>query len=161
MGVPLIAKILYYILLFFVGLAFGYTVGETLFTPVRADSASRVEEIIKFNAAKHNFDPLLIKAIIVVESRGNPRTVGKHGEIGLMQVHPKWHPLVSFDVQKNIEVGVEHLAYVREKCRKRYPELTYIVCYNNGHNRTVKHPHLHPYYKNVMTVYEHLTNGKK
>lgn len=120
-----------------------------------------VSEIIEVVSAKHNIDPLLVKAIIVVESRGNPYMIGSQGEVGLMQIHPRWHRNVTAEIRGNIELGVSYLAHVRERCRDRYPGLTWLVCYNNGPNRTVEDPANTKYYKKVMTVYEHLTNGQK
>lgn len=41
--------------------------------------------------AKYNICPELLEAIIERESSGNPNAVGADGDIGLMQVVPKWH----------------------------------------------------------------------
>ena len=41
--------------------------------------------------AKYNICPELLEAIIEQESSGNPNSVGVDGDIGLMQVIPKWH----------------------------------------------------------------------
>ena len=43
-------------------------------------------------ACDYGLDPDIIKAIIEVESGGDPEAVGDDGEaIGLMQIHPAWH----------------------------------------------------------------------
>ena len=47
---------------------------------------NRFDAIIGATAARHNVDPLLIKAMVWHESRFRPLAQGKDGEIGLMQV---------------------------------------------------------------------------
>lgn len=49
---------------------------------------TRFAEEIKEAAAKHGLDSRLVRALIYEESRFRPGTVGKAGEIGLMQVMP-------------------------------------------------------------------------
>jgi soluble lytic murein transglycosylase-like protein len=36
------------------------------------------------------------------ESGGNPLAVGAAGELGLFQIHPRWHPDATTDVAGNI-----------------------------------------------------------
>ncbi|MCG6909703.1 MAG: lytic transglycosylase domain-containing protein [Deltaproteobacteria bacterium] len=68
------------------------------------------ERIINQAATTHKVDPALIKAIIMAESRYNPRAVSKRGAIGLMQLMPvtaKWLGVEdSFDPEENINGGV-------------------------------------------------------
>lgn len=46
-----------------------------------------------FKAGKqHNVDPLLVLAIIAVESRFNPISESQAGALGLTQAMPEWHP---------------------------------------------------------------------
>ena len=68
-------------------------------------------------------DPLLILAVIAVESRFNPVAESVMGAKGLMQVIPRYHPdkfnplggeKVAFDLQANIVVGAKILKeYIR------------------------------------------------
>ncbi len=55
--------------------------------PVDKKYGAYCEEI----GAKYNICPELLEAIIEQESSGNPNAVGVDGDIGLMQVIPKWH----------------------------------------------------------------------
>ncbi|MCC6194524.1 MAG: transglycosylase SLT domain-containing protein, partial [Burkholderiales bacterium] len=41
--------------------------------------------------ARHNLDPMLILAVIAVESRFNPFAASEQGALGLMQVVPRFH----------------------------------------------------------------------
>ena len=52
--------------------------------------------------AQHSVDPLLILAVMAVESRYNPVAESNMGAKGLMQVIPKWHP------EKLLDHGGEH-----------------------------------------------------
>ena len=72
------------------------------------DHRKVVQELIEMNHP----DPRLVKAIIHVESKGNPKAVSHKGAIGLMQVMPasgmhyagmEKHDL--FEIDKNIQAG--------------------------------------------------------
>lgn len=62
--------------------------------------------------------PEMIQAIIEQESDGNPGAVGAAGEIGLMQIYPRYHVERSqrlnvydlFEPEGNILVGADYLA---------------------------------------------------
>ena len=71
---------------------------------------SKVSEV----AHRDSFDPLLLLALICVESSFNPYAESNAGAQGLMQVIPKWHPekmaahgedASLLDVTTNISVG--------------------------------------------------------
>ena len=68
------------------------------------------EQIINRAASTHEVDPHLIKAIIMAESRYNPRAVSKRGARGLMQLMPVTAKSLgvedSFDPEENINGGV-------------------------------------------------------
>ena len=68
------------------------------------------EHIIKRAATTHQVDPDLIKAIIMAESRYNPKAVSKRGARGLMQLMPVTAKSLgvedSFDPEDNINGGV-------------------------------------------------------
>src|SRR3972149_7526125 len=51
----------------------------------------RVEigQAVSRHSAANGLDPMLVMAVIVVESGGNPRAVGPQGAAGLMQVMPR------------------------------------------------------------------------
>jgi soluble lytic murein transglycosylase-like protein len=70
---------------------------------------------------------LLVDAIIQIESNGNPRMVGRHGERGLMQIRAgTWRDMTTrlfgrplpfdraFEPELNRRVGTAYLAYLQE-----------------------------------------------
>lgn len=76
-----------------------------------------------YHAALHELDPLLVTAVISVESDFNPRAVSPKGARGLMQIMPEtaqWAAtqmkLAEFDVERlfdpdvNVAIGVWYLA---------------------------------------------------
>lgn len=73
-------------------------------------------QIISVYSAKHKLPPKLVRAVIHVESRGNPRAVSKAGCLGLMQIHPKFHYCKNyFDPEENIAKGCQLLAGYKKK----------------------------------------------
>lgn len=66
----------------------------------------------------YNICPELLEAIIEAESGGDPDAVGQAGEIGLMQIYPRYHVERSqrlnvydlFEPEGNILVGADYLA---------------------------------------------------
>jgi soluble lytic murein transglycosylase-like protein len=100
-------------------------VGDYLARRYRVSSEMTTEVVAKAHAigAELKLDPLLILAVISVESRFNPVAESVMGAKGLMQVIPRYHsdkfePLggekVAFDPQVNILVGAKILKeYIR------------------------------------------------
>ncbi|MBX3686863.1 MAG: transglycosylase SLT domain-containing protein [Rhodocyclaceae bacterium] len=84
------------------------------------------------------FDPLLIVAIMAVESSFNPRAVSQVGAQGLMQVMPKYHQdklgarrgkkNALFDPEFNVKVGTQ----VLHEGLSRYGSLPRALQYYNG-----------------------------
>ena len=77
----------------------------------------------------------LVDAIIQIESNGNPRKVGRHGERGLMQLKSgTWRDMTvrlfgqplsfdqAFDPAMNRRVGVAYLAFLQENLLPRQTE---------------------------------------
>lgn len=131
-----------------------YLFGSFLATVARADGVPtpEIKQAIILASTKYQVEPELIAAVIEVESKFNPNAVGTHGEIGLMQLHPRYH-LASADVRANIDEGTKYLSWVRANCPfKRGNE--WINCYNLGTGHYLSFPKEYPYYKNVMKAYE-------
>ena len=61
--------------------------------PAKSEEAAYpYQDIIEREAKKQDLSPLLIAAIIQIESAGDPRAIGDGGEsYGLMQIQPRWH----------------------------------------------------------------------
>jgi soluble lytic murein transglycosylase-like protein len=93
-----------------------------------------------------NVDPLLVDAVIAVESGGNPKAVSPAGAQGLMQIMPatfdEWadnlriSPADPFDPVVNRQIGSEYLGYLL-KCSGGDIELA-LASYNAGPGRVRK-----------------------
>jgi membrane-bound lytic murein transglycosylase B len=90
---------------------------ETQVAPVQQDrpllDGTPYAEIIASAAEAHGVDPLLVRALIQVESGYHPRARSRKGAMGLMQLMPSTareynvrHP---FEPKANIEAGIKHL----------------------------------------------------
>lgn len=92
----------------------------------------------------------LVLAIIEVESQFNPHAVGGCcGEIGLMQLYPKYHPSASFDIYTNIFLGVKYLSELKAYFEPRYGN-AWFVSYNWGYRYPPVDPSRTVYYRKVM-----------
>src|SRR5687767_12161472 len=70
-------------------------------------------EIIASVSEAHGVDPLLVRALIQVESGFKPRAKSPKGAMGLMQLMPstarQYNVRNAFDPKANIEAGIKHL----------------------------------------------------
>ena len=114
----------------------------------RAPARARRERIeiaraIVGEANLRKLDPLLVMAVIEHESRFDSRTVGRHGEIGLMQIKPStaaWIGLRAglayrnrqqlFNPIENVRFGVAYLSMLRATFKAS--GLAYLSAYNLG-----------------------------
>jgi hypothetical protein len=73
----------------------------------------RLEELVQTTATRHHVDPALVRAVMQVESGGNPTAVSRKGAMGLMQLMPETAFQMGvtrvFDPQENLEAGVRTL----------------------------------------------------
>ncbi|MBI4522727.1 MAG: lytic transglycosylase domain-containing protein [Deltaproteobacteria bacterium] len=88
-----------------------------------------IAELIVDESLKHRFDPMLVLALIQVESRFRHKAVSPEGARGLMQIRPfvakaiaeeleleKWRGRKSLDDPRiNIRIGISYLKYLRDK----------------------------------------------
>lgn len=90
-------------------------------------------EIIVSAAAAHGVDPMLVRALIQVESGYRPRARSRRGAMGLMQLMPStaraYQVRNPFDPKTNIEAGIKHLKTLID--RFRGVELA-LAAYNAG-----------------------------
>lgn len=91
---------------------------------------------------KYNICPELLEAIIETESGGNPNAVGGLGEVGLMQIYPKFHQdrmdkLGVYSLYRpysNILVGADYLA----ELFKEYGDLSTCLMVYNGSSDAIE-----------------------
>ncbi len=76
-------------------------------------------EIIAALSEAHGIDPMLVRALIQVESGYKPRARSRKGAVGLMQLMPQtvrdYNVRNPFDPRSNIEAGVKHLKTLIDK----------------------------------------------
>jgi soluble lytic murein transglycosylase-like protein len=118
--------------------------------------------IIDEAAFRHEVDPALVKAIIMVESSYNPRAISKKGAKGLMQLMPltakSYGVEDAFDPTNNIRAGV---AYFRALLNQfNGDERLALAAYNAGSKRVRQYKGVPPfeatqhYIEKVFAYYE-------
>lgn len=72
-----------------------------------------VAQLVRKYARQYGVDPLLIQAIIKVESNGNPKATSSSGAQGLMQLMPETASSLgvrnAYDPEQNIKAGVKYI----------------------------------------------------
>lgn len=137
--------------------------------------AWRIAAAVRREAVRRELDPLLVAAVIRVESRFNPAALGAAGEIGLMQVLPATLPVAAraaglpvptpeqaWEPELNIALGTAYLAenlrLVARTAPTADPTVLALVSYNRGLQRAVAEFHagqpVHDYGLRVLEAYE-------
>ncbi|HVY54504.1 MAG TPA: lytic transglycosylase domain-containing protein [Thermodesulfobacteriota bacterium] len=131
------------------------------------DYSDKFDEHINATAAWYGIDPLLIKAMIKVESNFNPDAVSPQGAMGIMQLMPATADRIGvsdpFDPMENIEGGVRYFS----KLMTMFGNNTTLAIagYNAGENAVIKYDYKIPPYDEtieyVNRVYAHYDYLKK
>jgi soluble lytic murein transglycosylase-like protein len=104
------------------------------------------EEIIAAVSQAHGVDPMLVKALIQVESNYKPGARSPKGAMGLMQLMPstarEYKVRNPFDPKANIEAGIKHLKGLID--RFKGVELA-LAAYNAGEGAVKKFNGIPPY----------------
>lgn len=118
-------------------------------------------------AAKHNLDPNLLRAIILVESNYQPKAVSGKGAGGLMQITEETAQKLGinnrFDPEQNIHGGAKYIQKLL-KIFKNDLNLA-LAAYNAGPAPVLKHKGIPPYeqtqkyVKKVMLAYEEMKSA--
>ena len=129
--------------------------------------SDKFDEHISTTAGWYGIDPLLIKAMIKVESNFNPEAVSPQGAMGIMQLMPATAERIGvsdpFDPMENIEGGVRYF----NKLMTMFNNNTTLAIagYNAGENAVIKYGYKIPPYDEtieyVNRVYAHYDYLKK
>jgi len=117
------------------------------------------DEIIYRYSDQLEIDPILVKAIIQVESGFDPMTVSHKGARGLMQLMPgtakRFNVTKVHDPEQNIRGGIEYLALLL----KMFPNdlSKAIAAYNAGENAVRRYGGIPPYQETQTYVRKALT----
>jgi soluble lytic murein transglycosylase-like protein len=102
-------------------------------------------EIIAAMSEAHGVDPLLVRALIQVESNYKPSARSRKGAMGLMQLMPAtartYNVRNPFDPRANIEAGVKHLRSLID----RFGIELALAAYNAGEGAVAKFNDVPPY----------------
>ena len=117
----------------------------------------------------YEIDPLLVRAVIEVESNFNPQAVSHDGAKGLMQINPITAKHLGlndvFDIGENIEGGVRYLRYLLESYGWNLHMA--LASYNAGPANIRRYNGIPPfketrrYIAKVIEVYERLKRTNK
>ena len=114
------------------------------------DEALRIARCILYYSNYYKLDPRLIVAVIVQESRFNPKAVSHAGAQGLGQLMPGTAQYLgvsnSFDVQQNIYGTVRYLREQYDRFHNNPNVLDYMLAaYNAGPEAVAKYNGVPPY----------------
>jgi soluble lytic murein transglycosylase-like protein len=77
-------------------------------------------------------DPLLVSAVLYIESKGDPNIISPRGALGLMQITPTTARSLGIedilDPEENIRAGVKYISFLIG----RYDEASALLAYNAG-----------------------------
>jgi soluble lytic murein transglycosylase-like protein len=123
------------------------------------DRRTRYDPIIERYAEKFRVDPVLIRAVIQVESDFNPRCVSRKGARGLMQLIPatakRYRVKDVFDPEENIRGGVHYLRDLLEMFPNNLPRA--LAAYNAGENAVARYRGIPPFRETELYVKRALT----
>jgi hypothetical protein len=126
--------------------AAGEAEGKPVGTTGSVLDATPYGEIISAMSEAHGVDPLLVRALIQVESNYKPQARSRKGAMGLMQLMPSTARVYNvrnpFDPKANIEAGIKHLKSLLD--RYGGTELA-LAAYNAGEGAVAKFNGIPPY----------------
>ncbi|MDR1965447.1 MAG: lytic transglycosylase domain-containing protein [Synergistaceae bacterium] len=124
------------------------------------------EDDIQELCEKYQVDPDLARAVMRMESGGNPNAISSAGAIGLMQLMPGTARGLGVDPKnprRNIEGGIKYLAQLSDKYDGDYVKT--LAAYNAGSGRVDSYggvppfPETQRYVKNVLALYRKYSRG--
>jgi len=125
----------------------------------RHDRRTKYDPIIERYAKKYRIDPVLVRAVIQVESDFNPRCVSNRGARGLMQLIPatarRYGVTTVHDPDQNIHGGIRYLSDLLEMFDDDLPRA--LAAYNAGEGAVQKYGGIPPYAETTEYVQRALT----
>lgn len=118
------------------------------------DRESPWDDAIRRHASQFGVDPVLVKAVMLVESAYNPHAVSSKGARGLMQLMPdtaKRFKVTSIDnPEENVRAGIQYLALL---IRLFEGDLRRALAgYNAGENAVLRYGGVPPYQETELYV---------
>ena len=102
-------------------------------------------ELVEDAAARHRVDPLLVHAVIAIESQHRPDAVSPEGAQGLMQLMPRTARMLGvsdpFDPRANVEGGVAYLRRLADE----FGTVLALAAYNAGPGAVREHGGVPPF----------------
>lgn len=119
---------------------------------LKKSTQKQYAEWITQAAYKYNENPALITSIIMAESAFNTDAVGPVGEVGLMQLRPKFFGPEDLlrNPRVNIFKGTRYVSQLRARHWDDYRSLKFIEHYNCGSDCKPVH---FKYYRRIMQYY--------
>ncbi len=107
----------------------------------------KLQDKVERVAGKYGVDPLLIMAMIKVESDFMPHAISSAGAVGLMQLLPSTFKEMNmpdiYTPRDNIEAGVKYFKYLYTMFKGDY--IKAIAAYNAGEKAVIKYNGIPPY----------------
>ncbi len=135
-------------------------------SPALGKKSEPFHPIILRAANRHEVDPALVKAVIMVESRYNPHAISKQGARGLMQLMPRTARSLgvvdSFNPEHNVNGGVKYLKQLLDEFDDNLKFA--LAAYNAGSSKVRRYRGIPPikatqYYVNrVFEYYQYYKN---
>ena len=133
--------------------------GDLRWLAKQRNRRSPYDAIIDRHAVAFGVDPVLVRAVIQVESDFDPLCVSNKGARGLMQLMPETARRYGirnvFDPEENIRGGVRELAELLEMFHDDLPRA--LAAYNAGQGAVLKYAGIPPYSETMTYVKRALT----
>ena len=139
---------------------------DVVVSPAVGKKSEPFHPIILRAASRHEVDPALIKAIIMVESRYNPHAISKQGAKGLMQLMPRTARSLgvedSFNPEHNVNGGVKYLKQLLDEFDDNLKFA--LAAYNAGSSKVRRYQGIPPikatqhYVNRVFDYYQYYKN---
>jgi len=139
---------------------------DVVVSPVLGKKSEPFHPIILKAASRHEVDPALIKAVIMVESRYNPHAISKQGARGLMQLMPRTAQSLgvedSFNPEHNVNGGVKYLKQLLDEFDDNLKFA--LAAYNAGSSKVRRYQGIPPikatqhYVNRVFEYYQYYKN---